>query len=32
MTLDDDVCYRALTARDARSDGVFFVGVKSTGI
>src|SRR6187401_541515 len=32
MHLDDDVCYRALTARDARFDGVFFVGVKSTGI
>ena len=25
-------CYRALTARDARFDGVFFVGVKTTGI
>ena len=32
MTIDDDVCYRALTARDTRFDGVFFVGVKSTGI
>jgi len=32
MTLDDEVCYRALTARDSRFDGVFFVGVKSTGI
>jgi len=32
MTLDDDVCYRALTARDTRFDGLFFVGVKSTGI
>ncbi len=32
MTIDDDVCYRALIARDARFDGVFFVGVKSTGI
>ena len=30
--MDDDVCYRALSARDARFDGVFFVGVKSTGI
>lgn len=28
----DDVCYRALSARDARFDGVFFVGVKTTGI
>jgi AraC family transcriptional regulator of adaptative response / DNA-3-methyladenine glycosylase II len=32
MTLDDDVCYRALVARDRRFDGIFFVGVKSTGI
>jgi len=29
---DDDVYYRALTARDNRFDGLFFVGVKSTGI
>jgi AraC family transcriptional regulator of adaptative response / DNA-3-methyladenine glycosylase II len=28
----DDVCYRALSARDTRFDGVFFVGVKTTGI
>jgi AraC family transcriptional regulator, regulatory protein of adaptative response / DNA-3-methyladenine glycosylase II len=32
MTIEDDVCYRALTARDTRFDGVFFVGVKSTGV
>jgi len=32
MTLDDAACHRALTARDARFDGVFFVGVKTTGI
>jgi AraC family transcriptional regulator of adaptative response / DNA-3-methyladenine glycosylase II len=32
MTIDDDVCYRALTARDTRFDGVFFTGVKTTGI
>src|SRR6266480_1460591 len=32
MTIDHDVCYRALTARDSRFDGVFFVGVKTTGI
>src|SRR5437588_715341 len=32
MTIDHDVCYRALCARDARFDGVFFVGVKTTGI
>lgn len=25
-------CYRALTARDARFDGVFFTGVRTTGI
>jgi AraC family transcriptional regulator of adaptative response / DNA-3-methyladenine glycosylase II len=32
MTIADDVCYRALTARDTRFDGVFFVGVRTTGI
>lgn len=32
MTLDGDSCYRALSARDARFDGVFFVAVTSTGI
>ena len=32
MTLDDDACYRALLARDARFDGVFFTGVTTTGI
>jgi AraC family transcriptional regulator of adaptative response / DNA-3-methyladenine glycosylase II len=32
MTIDDDACYRALTARDARFDGVFFVAVRTTGI
>jgi methylphosphotriester-DNA--protein-cysteine methyltransferase len=32
MTIDDEVCYRALIARDSRFDGVFFVGVKTTGI
>jgi AraC family transcriptional regulator, regulatory protein of adaptative response / DNA-3-methyladenine glycosylase II len=30
--LDQDVCYRALVARDARFDGRFFVAVKTTGI
>lgn len=30
--LDPDVCYRALLARDARFDGLFFVCVKTTGI
>src|SRR5437667_9249608 len=32
MNLDDQTCYRALTARDVRFDGLFFVGVKTTGI
>jgi AraC family transcriptional regulator of adaptative response / DNA-3-methyladenine glycosylase II len=32
MTLDQDICYRALVARDTRFDGVFFVGVKTTGV
>jgi AraC family transcriptional regulator of adaptative response / DNA-3-methyladenine glycosylase II len=32
MTLDNDSCYRALTARDVRFDGLFFVGVTTTGI
>ncbi|MBO0751081.1 MAG: helix-turn-helix domain-containing protein [Bradyrhizobiaceae bacterium] len=30
--LDPDACYRALTTRDPRFDGRFFVGVISTGI
>jgi AraC family transcriptional regulator of adaptative response / DNA-3-methyladenine glycosylase II len=29
---DADTCYAALTARDARFDGLFFVGVSTTGI
>lgn len=32
MLLDDQACYQALRARDARFDGRFFVGVASTGI
>jgi AraC family transcriptional regulator, regulatory protein of adaptative response / DNA-3-methyladenine glycosylase II len=32
MRIDDETCYRALSARDARFDGLFFVGVTSTGI
>ncbi len=32
MELDPAICYRALTARDARFDGVFFVGVTTTRI
>jgi AraC family transcriptional regulator of adaptative response / DNA-3-methyladenine glycosylase II len=30
--LDDDACYRATAARDGRFDGLFFVGVTTTGI
>ncbi|PUA18158.1 DNA-3-methyladenine glycosylase 2 family protein [Glaciimonas sp. PCH181] len=30
--LNNESCYRALAAKDARFDGVFFVGVKTTGI
>jgi AraC family transcriptional regulator of adaptative response / DNA-3-methyladenine glycosylase II len=30
--MDDDARYRALAARDARFDGLFFVGVTTTGI
>jgi AraC family transcriptional regulator of adaptative response / DNA-3-methyladenine glycosylase II len=32
MRIDDETCYRALVARDARFDGLFFVGVTSTRI
>lgn len=32
MELDPNRCYRALSARDARFDGRFFVGVLTTGI
>jgi AraC family transcriptional regulator, regulatory protein of adaptative response / DNA-3-methyladenine glycosylase II len=32
LLLDPDSCTRALEARDARFDGVFFVGISSTGI
>ncbi|ATB28540.1 DNA-3-methyladenine glycosylase 2 [Melittangium boletus] len=31
-TLRAETCYRALTARDRRFDGLFFVGVATTGI
>ena len=31
-SLDDDACYLALKTRDARFDGHFFTGVRSTGI
>lgn len=32
MTIDDHACYRAILARDARFDGLFFTGVRTTGI
>lgn len=32
MPLDRSACFRALAARDRRFDGVFFVGVTSTGV
>jgi AraC family transcriptional regulator of adaptative response / DNA-3-methyladenine glycosylase II len=32
MRIDDETCFRALAARDARFDGVFFVGVTTTKI
>ena len=32
MQIDDETCYRALAARDARFDGLFFVGVTTTRI
>lgn len=32
MTIDPQSCHRALSARDVRFDGVFFVGVTTTGV
>ncbi|HUK14720.1 MAG TPA: DNA-3-methyladenine glycosylase 2 [Thermoanaerobaculaceae bacterium] len=32
MRTDPETCYRALRSRDARFDGLFFVGVSSTGV
>lgn len=32
MVLDTEGCFRALRARDSRFDGVFFVGITTTGI
>ncbi|HKQ25711.1 MAG TPA: AlkA N-terminal domain-containing protein [Burkholderiales bacterium] len=32
MQLDQESCYQALASRDARFDGLMFVGVSSTGI
>src|SRR5262245_6433594 len=30
--MNSEVCYRALKARDARFDGLFFTGVRTTGV
>lgn len=32
LALDADQCYRAMRARDPRFDGVFYVGVQTTGV
>lgn len=32
LAMDDDARYRAMKARDARFDGRFFIGVRTTGI
>jgi AraC family transcriptional regulator of adaptative response / DNA-3-methyladenine glycosylase II len=32
MELNPDICYHAMLAHDARFDGLFFVGVRTTGI
>jgi AraC family transcriptional regulator of adaptative response / DNA-3-methyladenine glycosylase II len=32
MAIDPEACWRALTARDRRFDGRFFLGVTSTGV
>jgi AraC family transcriptional regulator of adaptative response / DNA-3-methyladenine glycosylase II len=32
LPLDQDACYTALLDRDADYDGVFYVGVRTTGI
>ena len=32
MQLTNDICQRAIRARDARFDGIFFVGITTTGI
>jgi AraC family transcriptional regulator, regulatory protein of adaptative response / DNA-3-methyladenine glycosylase II len=32
VRLDPDLCYRALSARDRRFDGLFLVGVTTTGV
>ncbi|HOX25469.1 MAG TPA: AlkA N-terminal domain-containing protein [Candidatus Krumholzibacteria bacterium] len=32
MSLDHEICYRAVASRDPRFDGRFFTGVRSTGV
>jgi AraC family transcriptional regulator of adaptative response/methylated-DNA-[protein]-cysteine methyltransferase len=32
MVLDEDACYRAVSQRDPEYDGVFYVGVRTTGV
>ena len=32
VSLDEDICYRALLSRDRRFDGRFFTGVSTTGV
>jgi AraC family transcriptional regulator of adaptative response / DNA-3-methyladenine glycosylase II len=32
VSLDEDICYRALLSRDRRFDGRFFTGVATTGV
>ena len=32
MLLDGESCYTALRARDVRFDGLFYVGVRTTGV
>ncbi len=32
MILNPEICYTALRSKDSRFDGIFFVGVKSTGV
>ena len=32
MTLDHDICYRAVASRDPRFDGRFFTAVLTTGV
>jgi len=32
MELDPEICYRALSTRDPRFDGLFFTGVRTTGV